>query len=1610
MLVKYFISWLQVREGVLTEETHGEYVKNMGSDVNKDLQTKIKEAIEKRPTLDSVTSEIVSHVSFCARKSASFYGRADLVQASMKYYTGNEGRVNSARTRSGNNTETVFVVHGVSGSGKTSLMAKVVSTVRQMFQDKKSFPVMVTRFCGTSGASSSARNLLYSICEQIARACPLNEKGMKDLNPAQLKEATKPVPTSFQELVPYFASLLKRATTDKPLVIHIDSLDQLSDEDNGRSKLDWLPFNLPPNVYLMVSTLPKIGGCLQYLKQKSIPPSNFLEVGKLTKNDVGMILKGWLDENKRKLQKFQFDFVLKVALDESKEQPTPLRLRLLSDIALKWTSYDKLPADLPATVEGLIDTIFTSLEKNHGQLLMSAFCGLLAVSKQGISENDLVDIMSTDDELLDSVLQYHKPPVKRIPYHLVARLKFDLRNYLVDRGEYNKTVLYWFHRQFWQCAENKYLKVGTPQEGDQKDKYALLVIKYFSEEAHKVFKGDKNRGLTGQPLYWKSKNGDVNFNLARLTELPSATCKGSQKLHEMYKHSLSNLGFIAAKCAAGKAIELASDYDASLKNSSDEKLKQYRRFMRENAHILDKDAGVILQELLNASDAMKDIRDDVTKIKKEDVLPWMKESDIPTPCDIVNKSAGDNPILMTIPGEPAEEYVNVRYAQISCVTVGKRTFVVMAYDSDQSSVVQKDDSKSGSFIHIYDASSGAKLLKLRLGSRNEGRIGSIGTVPCVKNSFILLYNRIPSGYDDQKSKCVHVYCKVISVGETLMALDGPSIPMLPNPAEEIVKPSSSWYLSNGKTVLITFNCQQKETDAFGQPKDEASQKITQTALKVWDLSSCLKAKKTDQLVPICCKNKDFVITKGLENNLTVQDASRFISFSPHDKFLVVSVQGRDKWNHSYMLLTVLNSKTLEPVWTWNHNRKVFCKFYGTETCVIPGHDDLWLIIWQDLYVGVTSLVIQEKGSDVEGTLGWSSYSSKHVTGLSAMPIKSGSIYIFGKMEESLHMWRISSKDIKKKKMPPTTLIDCKVITELPKISHLGGRQMIGTTIEELHITGSTCYSLSKEGEIKVTDLALLLNYKQADKIDDPVSVCRPSPDGSSVIVAGGSKVACFDAKTGELKSTMDTVRYGSVSSERINHLVPFNKDVMFAKTDRGISGSSGLIPMTIFGQTSSEHSFISEQGNGTFVLELCTSPAKPENKYKYSGDHDKKLWSSDLSVSYDRKWICKPPSESRANWANGDRHGWSSDPPEQEKYDTKSSSGSAPTESSSGALLQNSGGSKLGTLGSNGGVLFNSAGLAGGSPQNDAESNGGGSSTRGGVQSNLGSEGSGSLQKGGNLKGGGGTSRGLGGSRGEGAAKMVGGVRTRGAMNFDQASPGDDPSKYPHSLLLTLVNTETGETKDVVIHRYENGHKFKISHPFNINQYKGTFSHSGKYFAAWGNIKINKETTGRFNKYIPPYIKLYDFSASGDLRELSKIDDENIMEAYKQEKPTKLTSLYFLPGDKYLLSTTVDGRVQIRGPLPELSVTTEHVTNQSHITDSHMVHDATNQYLVTCSEDRCLRVWKINQNPLQICNVARYHNSTDIASVCGILEEKEKVLYVHCGDISGAVKILKLKM
>ena len=97
-------------------------------------------------------------VHFARKKCKSFHGRKEFLEASKNVLVNHENQA--------------VVLHGESGCGKTSIMAKIVSEVKQWLEDDSA--IVVLRFIGTTPESSGIRPLLRSICVQLCRATDQN--------------------------------------------------------------------------------------------------------------------------------------------------------------------------------------------------------------------------------------------------------------------------------------------------------------------------------------------------------------------------------------------------------------------------------------------------------------------------------------------------------------------------------------------------------------------------------------------------------------------------------------------------------------------------------------------------------------------------------------------------------------------------------------------------------------------------------------------------------------------------------------------------------------------------------------------------------------------------------------------------------------------------------------------------------------------------------------------------------------------------------------------------------------------------------------------------------------------------------------------------------------------------------------------------------------------------------------------------------------------------------------------------------------------------------------------------------------------------------------------
>ena len=104
------------------------------------LTSHINEVLEKRGPANPLKEEITRHTLFCRDKTHFFHGRVDILQAIHSYVSGPSSMM-------------PLVVHGESGVGKTSLMAKVAMETQE--EGKGRNLAVMYRFCGTTPDSSN---------------------------------------------------------------------------------------------------------------------------------------------------------------------------------------------------------------------------------------------------------------------------------------------------------------------------------------------------------------------------------------------------------------------------------------------------------------------------------------------------------------------------------------------------------------------------------------------------------------------------------------------------------------------------------------------------------------------------------------------------------------------------------------------------------------------------------------------------------------------------------------------------------------------------------------------------------------------------------------------------------------------------------------------------------------------------------------------------------------------------------------------------------------------------------------------------------------------------------------------------------------------------------------------------------------------------------------------------------------------------------------------------------------------------------------------------------------------------------------------------------------
>jgi nephrocystin-3 len=316
-------------------------------------------------------------------------------------------------------------IAGESGSGKSALLANWV--LRYRVEHPKDF--VFFHFAGSSPDSTDHVGLLSRLLAELKRRYGFTEEVPADSN--KLKDA-----------VPIW--LARGGAGKGRIIIVLDGLNQLEDRDNALD-LGWLPEHFPPQVRLIVSTLP--GRSLTEIERRKWQR---LTVESLDVEERRQLVHDYLGQYRKALNDKRVE-----QITSSPQTANPLYLRALLDELRVFGIHEKLDERIAhylgsRSTPELYGLILERYEQDYEQDrpgLVQDTMSLIWASRLGLPESELTVLLGT--------------PNRSLPKAIWSPLYLATEQNIVSRSG----LLSFSHDFFRKAVEQRYLL--TPEAKQQ---------------------------------------------------------------------------------------------------------------------------------------------------------------------------------------------------------------------------------------------------------------------------------------------------------------------------------------------------------------------------------------------------------------------------------------------------------------------------------------------------------------------------------------------------------------------------------------------------------------------------------------------------------------------------------------------------------------------------------------------------------------------------------------------------------------------------------------------------------------------------------------------------------------------------------------------------------------------------------------------------------------------------------------------------------------------------------------------------------------------------------------------------------------------------------------
>jgi len=182
-------------------------------------------------------------------------------------------------------------------------------------------------------------------------------------------------------------------------------------------------------------------------------------------------------------------------------------------------------------------SLLRKLERYHGYKLVSRALAYIAAARFGLSEDELIDVLSFDEEVMKDVLQYHTPDPRALPPIVLLRLLLDSGELVTKRNVLKAHRFFFYHNQFKKVIETEYMN------GDESAKVHSNLGKFFINKIDPVgdltYKGNSSLGFR-EVIYHLASGHEFDLASNIITDLYYLERRRAieDTSHSVYAHGL----------------------------------------------------------------------------------------------------------------------------------------------------------------------------------------------------------------------------------------------------------------------------------------------------------------------------------------------------------------------------------------------------------------------------------------------------------------------------------------------------------------------------------------------------------------------------------------------------------------------------------------------------------------------------------------------------------------------------------------------------------------------------------------------------------------------------------------------------------------------------------------------------------------------------------------------------------------------------------------------------------------------------------------------------------------------------------------------------------------